>query len=103
MHPKVKTELYHLQKEGVISPVEFSDWACQIVPVLNSDESVRICGDDITRINKYSKDHSPLHKADYLFTTLSGGKVLSHLELESALTQMVVVSYATCCCWLHHC
>ena len=37
MRPKIEAELDRLQMEGVISPVEFSDWACPIVPELNSD------------------------------------------------------------------
>jgi len=55
MRPKIEAELDHLQMEGVISPVGFSDWVCPIVPVLKSGGSVRICGDYKTTINRYSK------------------------------------------------
>ena len=45
MHPQVEAELDHLWKEGVISPIEFSDWACPIVPAFKSDGSLRIFRD----------------------------------------------------------
>ena len=42
---KVKKELDQLQNKGIISPVEFTEWAAPIVPVVKQDGSVRICGD----------------------------------------------------------
>ena len=39
---KVEEELERLQSLGVIQPIQFSDWAAPIVPVLKSDGSVRI-------------------------------------------------------------
>ena len=45
LKPLVEQELANLEKDGVISPIAFSDWAAPIVPVLKSNRSVRICGD----------------------------------------------------------
>ena len=45
MKAKVEAELDRLQRSGVIEPVEFSDWAAPIVPVLKEDGGVRLCGD----------------------------------------------------------
>ena len=42
---KVEQELDRLQALGVIRPVQFSDWAAPIVPVMKPDGKVRICGD----------------------------------------------------------
>ena len=43
---KVEEELTRLTDEGILEPVQFSDWASPIVPVLKSDKSsVRICGE----------------------------------------------------------
>lgn len=44
--PKVKVELEldRPQSVGITSPVEFTEWAAPIVPVVKSNGSVRICG-----------------------------------------------------------
>ena len=42
---KMEEELERLVKEGALEPVQFTEWAAPIVPVLKSDKSsVRICG-----------------------------------------------------------
>ena len=42
---KVKEELDQLVAVGILEPIESSDWAAPIVPVIKSDKkSVRICG-----------------------------------------------------------
>ena len=42
----VDAELDRLVEQGALSPVQFTEWAAPIVPVLKSDKkSVRICGD----------------------------------------------------------
>ena len=42
---KVERELDRLQANGVIKPVQFSDWAAPIIPVVKKDRSVCIGGD----------------------------------------------------------
>ena len=42
---KVEQELDRLEQQDVLEPVEFSNWAAPIVPVVKQDGSVRICGD----------------------------------------------------------
>ena len=37
MHPKVEAELDKLEKDGIISRIESSDWASPIVPILKSN------------------------------------------------------------------
>ena len=39
---KVEWELDSLQADGVMEPIQFSDWATPIVPVINKEGSVRI-------------------------------------------------------------
>eukprot|EP00731_Ephydatia_muelleri_P001691 Em0001g1691a len=51
----VEKELEKLQRENVISPVQFSDWAAPVVPVVKGDGSVRICGDFKVTVNKYNR------------------------------------------------
>ena len=45
MHKKVNDELDNMVKRGILSPIEWSDWAAPIAPILKSDGSVRIYGD----------------------------------------------------------
>ena len=85
----IKCELDRLQSEGIISPVEYSDWAAPIVPILKADVTVRICGDYKMTINRYSKlDGYLLPKVEDLFTTLMGGQTFSKLDLTNAYAQM---------------
>ena len=55
MKQKVEEELERLLKEGIIEPVQFSEWATPIVPVRKSDGSVRICGHYWMTINQAAK------------------------------------------------
>ena len=58
---KVEKELDRLQSEGIISPVEFTQWAAPIVPVVKQDGLVRICGDYKCTVNDVSKlDNYPI-------------------------------------------
>ena len=46
MKPLVEAQLDKLVQEGILSPIEHSEWAAPIVPVMKADrQSVRICGD----------------------------------------------------------
>lgn len=61
------------------------------MPVMKPDGSVRICGDykltvnQVVELNKY-----PLPKVDELFSTLSGGKFFTKLDLSQAYLQLPV-------------
>ena len=45
LRPRLEQELERVERTGVIEPVEFSEWAAPIVPIVKRDGSVRICGD----------------------------------------------------------
>ena len=51
MRKKVNDELEDMVKRGILSPIEWSDWAAPIVPIPKSDGSVRICGDFKVTVN----------------------------------------------------
>ena len=71
----IEAELERLENQGTIKPVEFSDWATPIVPIVKSDSSVRICGDYKLTVNKASRmDSFPIPKVDELFAKLAGGQ-----------------------------
>ena len=87
----VEKELEKLQRENVISPVQFSDWAAPVVPVVKGDGSVRICGDFKVTVNKYAKvEEYPLPLVDDLFASLTGGQVFTKLDLAHAYLQLMV-------------
>ena len=89
LKPKVEFELRRLQQAGIIDPIEHSDWAAPIVPVVKKDGSVRICGDYRLTVNRAAKPETyPLPCADDIFSSLSGGKIFSKLDLANTYQQV---------------
>lgn len=85
----VGKELERLEKNGIISKVDRSDWAAPIVVVPKKDKSVRICGDYKVTVNQcIQKEDYPLPNAEDLFATLAGGKIFSKLDLSFAYQQL---------------
>ena len=87
---KVEDKLERLVKEGTLEPVQFSEWAAPIVPVLKSGKScIRICGDFCLTVNPLSKlDSYPIPKVEDLFAALGGGKLFSKIDLSQAYQQL---------------
>ena len=91
LRERVEKEIDRLLNEGIIEPVQFSDWAAPIVPIVKDDGRIRICGDYRVTINHLSKlDSYPIPKADDLFAALAGGKSFSKLDLSHAYLQLVL-------------
>lgn len=91
MKPKVEAELERLLKEKIIEPVQFSNWAAPIVPVLKPDGSVRICGDYKLTVNRVSKlEQYPIPKIEDLFAILAGGERFTKLDMSHAYQQVVL-------------
>ncbi len=89
MKTGVEKELDRLVQQGVLEPVQYSDWAAPIVPVLKGDRSIRICGDFKMTINQASKlDRYPIPRVEDLLATLAGGKTFSKLDMSQAYTQL---------------
>ena len=81
----VKAELDNLEAQGIIIPVENSDWATPIVPVPKENGKVRICADFKVTINPVLKpDQYPLPRIDDIFSTLAGGQKFTKLDLRQA-------------------
>ncbi|XP_024154359.1 uncharacterized protein K02A2.6, partial [Oryzias melastigma] len=91
LRPKVEAELTRLVKQGVISPVDHSNWATPVVPVSKKDGSVRLCGDFKVTINPVlCVDKYPIPRIEDLFASLAGGQRFSKLDLSNAYMQMEV-------------
>ena len=77
------------QVELIIQPVEFSEWAAPIIPVVKTDGSIRICGDYRVTVNQPAKlDTNPLPRAHDLFASLAGGKTFTTLDLAHVYQQI---------------
>ena len=60
--------LDRLEKSGIIEPVQFSEWAPPIVPVVKRDGAIRVCDDYKLTANQALKlDTYPLPKIDDIF------------------------------------
>lgn len=79
---KVEEELLRLEHENIITPVDHSDWASPIVPVLKADgQRVRICGDSKIGVNPtVVTTQYPLSKVEDIFASLQGGPKFSKLD-----------------------
>ena len=92
LKPKIEQELRRLQDGGIIVPVDNSEWATPIVPVLKKDgNNVRICGDFKVTVNpQLAVDQYPLPRIEDIFASLSGGKKFSKIDLKHAYLQLEV-------------
>ncbi|XP_061707861.1 uncharacterized protein K02A2.6-like [Cydia pomonella] len=88
---QVENELSRLTREGILVPVNYSDYATPIVPVLKQNGSVRICGDySLTVNNDIYIDKYPLPRIEDIFAKLSGGEYYSKLDCSQAYNQFVL-------------
>lgn len=88
---KVDKEIDKLVDLGVLIPVDHSDYASPIVPVLKRNGNVRLCADYSVSINKQLVvDQYPLPTIKELFARLHGGKHFTKLDLSMAYNQFVL-------------
>ena len=88
LRKRVEEELDHLQSTGVIQPIQQSEWASPIVPVVKPDGNIRICGDFKVMLNKCIRvDSYSLPRIDELLG-LAGGKTFTKLDLAHAYMQL---------------
>ena len=55
LREKVEIKLGRLESTGIISPVQFYDWAASTVPVMKNNGTIRICEDFKVPINSDSQ------------------------------------------------
>ncbi|XP_062704527.1 uncharacterized protein K02A2.6-like [Aedes albopictus] len=89
--PLVDAELNRLQSLGIITPVDFSEWAAPIVAVKKPDGRVRICADYSTGLNNaLEANNYPLPVPEEIFAQLAGCQVFSVIDLSDAYLQCEV-------------
>ena len=85
----MEEELKRLQREGILSKVERSDWDTQIVQVPKQYGSVRICGDFKGTINStLQAEQYPLPRIEDIFAQLAGGIKFSKIDTREAYRQI---------------
>ena len=83
--------LDHVESQGIIEKVQYSEWAALIIAVDKPDGGVRICGDFKTTISPVIEvDKYPLPKIEEIFTNIAGGDKFSKLDLRQTYLQMEV-------------
>ena len=80
-----------LEKDRILSKVEYSEWATPVVPVVERNESVRVCGDFKVSVSPVLlAEQYPLPPIEDILTNLAGGKHFGKLDLRQAYHQMEV-------------
>ncbi|XP_035914961.1 uncharacterized protein K02A2.6-like [Anopheles stephensi] len=91
MLPAVDEELNRLEKEEIISRVNYSAWAAPIVVVRKANGSLRICGDYSTGLNNALRPYEyPLPLPQDIFANLANSTIFSQIDLTYAFLQIEV-------------
>ena len=91
LRPAVEKELQRMQDQGIIKPVEISDWATPLVCVPKADGSVRLCGDCKVTVNQVIQtDQHPIPTAEEICSKLAGRQKFSKIDLKCAYQQMML-------------
>ena len=85
----IENDLGRLEQLGVVTKVNYREWAAPLVAMPKTDRGVRICGDYKVITNPVLEvDRYPLPTPDDLFATVSGAKYFSKLDLSHAYQQV---------------
>ncbi|XP_022809151.1 uncharacterized protein K02A2.6-like, partial [Stylophora pistillata] len=86
---QVNEELQMLEKEGVIEPVQFAEWAAAAVSVQKTNGQICLCRDYRLTINcGIHTVQCPFPRREDLYAKLSGGQKFTKLDLSSAFLQV---------------
>jgi len=91
LRPAVEAELDRMQAEGIIYPVDTSEWATPLVCVPKADGSVRLCGDYKVTVNQaIHTDQHPIPTPEEVLAKIAGGQKFSKIDLKTAYQQLVL-------------
>ncbi|GAB1867365.1 Rna-directed dna polymerase reverse transcriptase and integrase domain containing [Camponotus japonicus] len=81
----VNEELDRLVKNGILTPVDFSEWAAPIVVARKANGKIRICADYSTGLNDaLDAEDYPIPGIEELMAKLRGSSIFSQLDLSDA-------------------
>ena len=102
LRKQVEEELERLVAEGIIYPVESSEWATPVVVVPKTGGKIRLCGDFRVTVNKNIRvDKYPLPRVEDIFATLGGSVVFSKIDLRNAYLQLELAEESKELCTLN--
>ena len=79
---EINKELDRLVNMGILSNVEFSEWAAPMIYIRKKSKESRVCADFSTALNAAHKEyHYPLPSPEEVFNKFNGGKVFSKIDL----------------------
>lgn len=88
---KVKERLDEMEKLGVITKINDSEWGTPLVPVIKENGDLRICGDYKVTINRVIEDvKEPMPRIEEIFAELNGGEHFTKLDLVAAYNELEV-------------
>ncbi|KAK2566762.1 Transposon Tf2-6 polyprotein [Acropora cervicornis] len=91
LRPAVEEELKRMESDGVLKPIEVSDWATPIVCVPKTDGSVRICGDYKGTVNPaIQTEQFPIPTLEEIRGKVSTWNKFTKIDLRSAYQQLVL-------------
>lgn len=95
LRSKVEDEIKRLEKLGIITRTEHSEWGTPVVPRLKKSGQVRLCADYKVTLNKFVMDERyPIPRIEDLFMKMRGGKVFCTLDIHQAYLHMKMTEEA---------
>ncbi|XP_074039503.1 uncharacterized protein [Leptinotarsa decemlineata] len=90
LQKKVEDEIDRLEKIGILTKIEYSEWGTPIVPIVKKDGTIRLCADYKVTINTILKDDRYLmpNVEDIFATSMIGGKLFTTLDIREAYLHM---------------
>ena len=91
LKPAVEDEYNHLEAEGIIEKVEFSEWATTMVHIPKADQTTQSCGDYAVTVNpQLNVPQYPIPLPEDVFQKLRRGKLFTKLDLRNAYQQLLI-------------
>lgn len=85
----VEEEIARLERSGTLEKVEHSDWGTPVVPIIKSDDQIRLCADYKVTLNKVIHDDKyPIPKIEDMMQNFDGAKYFCVFDIHKAYLHM---------------